>query len=94
MLPPKVRQMHPAGLFPRLSPFADLAREGDKLIAGQWGGNKVTIWLELDAAPFGCQIPDTKTRNLDVDHSLTPSLHRTQHPHKPPTRQQKIRERK
>jgi hypothetical protein len=74
MLPPKVRQMHPAGLFPRLSPFADLAREGDKLIAGQWGDNKVTIWLELDAAPFGCHGPLTFRRDDNaVDHGLLSS---------------------
>jgi hypothetical protein len=74
MLPPKVRQMHPAGLFPRLSPFADLAREGDKLIAGQWGGNKVTIWLELDAAPFGCHGPLAFRRDDNaVNHGLLSS---------------------
>jgi hypothetical protein len=86
--------MRIAGIPPCLSPVAYLLRKCPALGAGQWRIHESSVWI-IDMRGFvGREFPHSRARNLDVDHGLTPSLHRTQHPHKPPTRQQKIRERK
>jgi len=71
----KIPEVSFACVSPSLSPIAYLLRKRLPLGAAEGRINESAIGIENVARFVGCEFPRSRARNLDVDHSLTPSLH-------------------